>query len=153
MNPETELERLARVYAELSDEGLEELARQRNTLTDTARQALEAEMSVRGIQVEVLAPSQPKEVKEHSGPLVMLKRYPYLPDALIAKSILDSARVDSYLADEEIMRLSSPFATNLYGGVKLMVRPEDAETAAALLSETAILPDLALESEAGEEQK
>jgi hypothetical protein len=68
----------------------------------------------------------------YSGPLVIVKRFLDLPEALVAKSILDSAEVDSFLTDEDIIHLVYP---NLISGVKLMVRPEDLETATALLNQ------------------
>jgi hypothetical protein len=64
----------------------------------------------------------------------MVKRFRDLPEAVVAKSILDSAEIDSFLADENIVRLDW-FYSNLVGGAKLMVRPEDLEEATRLLDE------------------
>lgn len=70
-----------------------------------------------------------------SGPLVMVKRFRDLPEAVVARSILDSAEIDSFLADETMVRIDWLWS-NLLGGAKLMVRPEDYEVAVKLLEAT-----------------
>ena len=67
---------------------------------------------------------------EPPGP-VTLRRYRDLPDALLAKSILDSAAVECFLADENIVRMNW-LLSNLVGGVKLWIRPEDVDAAQLL---------------------
>lgn len=57
-----------------------------------------------------------------------------MPEALVAKSKLDSDDVWCALSDLEIVRLDW-FLSNAVGGVKLQVGDEDAEHAQALLSE------------------
>jgi Putative prokaryotic signal transducing protein len=149
MTNETERARLARIYSGMSDEALADFAADEKSLTETARQVLQAEMSARGIDAvkkpEVVAaadevldvPFQPQnEPRQYSGPLAMVKRFRDLPEALVAKSILDSAQIDSFLADENVVRIDW-FYSNLVGGAKLMVRPEDLEEAAKLLDEQA----------------
>jgi len=66
--------------------------------------------------------------------LVTLWRYRDLPEALVAKSKLDSDGVLCFLADFEIVRLDW-FWSNAVGGVKVQVADDDAEHALALLSE------------------
>jgi hypothetical protein len=133
MDNETERARLARIYSELSDEGLAELAADEKSLTEVAKQALQAELSVRGIE---RAGDVKDEPRQYSGPLVMVKRFRDLPEAFVAKSILDSARIDSFLADQNLVRMDWLYS-NLVGGMKLMVRPEDLEEATKLLDEQA----------------
>jgi len=53
---------------------------------------------------------------------------------------LDSAEIDSFLADENIVRLDWLYS-NLVGGAKLMVRPEDLDEAAKLLDEVNLASD------------
>jgi|SRR5215470_6781200 len=130
---ETERARLARTYSEMSDEALKDLAADDKSLTETAKQVLEAELASRGIEKAKPAVNEPRQ---HSGPLVMIKRFRDLPEAFVAKSILDSAEIDSFLADENLVRIDWLYS-NLIGGAKLMVRPEDAAEAAALLDERA----------------
>ncbi|HLK04954.1 MAG TPA: DUF2007 domain-containing protein [Candidatus Acidoferrum sp.] len=143
-NSETERQRLAQRYTEMSDVALLELAAEAASLTDVARDALRAELSSRRIQFDDAGSSSSHDfgqssspesgADEHSGPLETVCRYRDLPDALIAKSILDSADLDSFLADETMVRFSW-FYSNLIGGVSLMVRPEDLHEARQLLQE------------------
>ncbi len=58
----------------------------------------------------------------------MIRRFRDLPEALLAKSILESAGIESFLGDENIVRIDW-FYSNLVGGIKLLVRAQDAETA------------------------
>jgi len=132
MDSETERARLAKIYSDLSDERLAELAADEKSLSDVAREALEAELANRGIEVR----KEAEEPRQHSGPLVMVKRFRDLPEAFVAKSILDSARIDSFLADQNLVRMDWLYS-NLIGGMKLMVRPEDLEEAKKLLDEQA----------------
>jgi Putative prokaryotic signal transducing protein len=78
-----------------------------------------------------------KQVKRqpYSGPLEVAKRFCDLPEALVAKSILESAGIDCFLADENMARIGGGLYSNLIGGTKLMLRPEDLETATQLLSQ------------------
>jgi hypothetical protein len=58
----------------------------------------------------------------------------FVPDALVATSILDSAGIKCFLSDETTIRMDWLWS-NALGGVKLWVRQEDVETAMALLKE------------------
>jgi hypothetical protein len=62
---------------------------------------------------------------------VVVRRFVDLEQALAAKSVLDASDIDSYLADENAIRM---MISNL-GGVRLYVRRSDAEAAATLLEE------------------
>jgi hypothetical protein len=66
--------------------------------------------------------------------LVTLWRYRDLPEALVARSKLDSAGVWCVLADDNIVRLNW-FLSNAIGGLRFQVASDDAEHALALLSE------------------
>jgi len=133
---ETERERLARQYAEFSDVALAELAADAGSLTDSARDALRSELTKRSLPVDLAKPdnAQPIQQRQISGPLVMVKRFRDLPEAQIAESILDSAGIDCFLADENTIRMDWLWS-NLLGGFKLMVRPEDLDTATQLLDQ------------------
>ena len=131
---ETERDRLARQYAEFSDVALAELAADAGSLTDAARDALRSELTKRSLPVDLAKPdnAQPIQQRQISGPLVMVKRFRDLPEAQIAESILDSAGIDCFLADENTIRMDWLWS-NLLGGFKLMVRPEDLDAATQLL--------------------
>ena len=64
----------------------------------------------------------------------MIARYQDLPEALLSKSILESADIEGFLADENLVRIDW-FYSNLVGGIKLFVRAQDAETARKLLAQ------------------
>jgi len=55
----------------------------------------------------------------------VIRRYQHLPEALLSKSILDSSGIESILVDENLVRIDW-FYSNLVGGIKLLVRGEDA---------------------------
>lgn len=75
-----------------------------------------------------------------TGPLsederfVLLRRFRDLPDAFLFQSILDSADIECFLADENTIRIDW-FWSNLLGGIKLFVRAADAGTASALFEQ------------------
>ena len=135
IDEQKERRRLAELYAGLEGEELEEIAADADSLTEMAREALRSEMLNRGMQ----APPSKREDSEASGSEreppgpVVIGRYRVLLEALVAKSILDSAVIESFLVDENLARLG--FHLDLLGGTKLMVREEDAETARKLLEE------------------
>lgn len=135
-SPEDEREHIASVYAGMSDGELEKVAATSYELSDAARQALEAEISRRGLGL-ALAPYPSIDVYELND-TVVLRQYRDLPEALLAKGCLDSAGIESYLADDNMVRLDW-FYSNLVGGIKLRVRPEDVEAANEILSQP--IPD------------
>src|SRR5207237_7410244 len=65
----------------------------------------------------------------------IIRKYRDLPEAWIAKSILESAEIECFLADDNMVRLDW-FYSNLIGGIKLLVRKEDSEAATKLLDES-----------------
>jgi hypothetical protein len=132
MDWEKERKRLAEWYAAMEDGELQEIANRPESLTDVARQVLRPEMASRGMPA-LLEISQPDGPKPSESP-VMIRRYQLLPEALLSKSILDSAGIESFLADENLVRIDW-FYSNLVGGIKLLVRAQDAETARKLLEQ------------------
>ena len=63
---------------------------------------------------------------------LVLRRFRDLPSALLFGSLLDSAAIECFLADENTIRMDW-FWSNLLGGVKLRVRKGDVDSAASLL--------------------
>jgi hypothetical protein len=127
---EEERERLARWYGAIGEEELRDIAKQEGSLTDVAREVIRAEMLRRGLKVDQLTESP---AGDGGMKPAKIRDFMFLPDALVAKSILDSAGIESFLADETTMRMG--LWSTLIGGVKLWVRQEDAETATALLKQ------------------
>ena len=136
IDPSTEIQRLRAHYGGLQDAELSELGTQADTLTDIARQVLIDEMRRRAIEPpSPSAPIQREESRESISPApVMIRRYTDWPIAALAKSALDSAGIESFLADENLVRLDW-FYSNLVGGIKLFVRPEDAMEAVKVLDD------------------
>jgi hypothetical protein len=132
MPPERERVRIAGVYSAMSDEELGQIAASGDELSEDARQTLGAEAAKRGLKMEI-APPRGEDVLEFNEP-VTLRQFRDLPDALLAKGSLESAGIQAYLVDDNMIRMDW-FISNLLGGVKLKVRPEDAEAANEILNQ------------------
>jgi hypothetical protein len=65
---------------------------------------------------------------------VILRRFRDLIEADLAKGKLESAGIDCFIADENLVRMDW-FYSNAIGGLRLLVQPEDAESARAILDE------------------
>jgi hypothetical protein len=130
--PEQERDRMAGVYSGMSDEELGVIAQSSSELTTVAREALISEMTRRGMEIAVTDPDG-FDVPELNK-TVALRRYRDLPEALLAKGGLESAGIKAYLVDDNIVRMDW-FYSNLIGGIKLVVNPEDAEAATEILNQ------------------
>jgi len=122
-------------YASMSDAELLKLAAKSWELSDSAWDALEDELDRRGLE-----PPPPQEVPQveavEKRNLVLLRRFRDLPEALLAKGMLESAGISCFLADDNMVRLDW-FLSNLLGGAKLMVEAEDFSEASRVLNEPA----------------
>ena len=124
---------LADSYAAMSDGDLQKLAEAAGSLADLARDTLRAELSRRGLETELRdSPDAAENIELRK--LVTLRQFGELPSALLAKSILESAGIECFLGDDNLIRMDW-FWSNLLGGVKLLVRREDADAAEGLLAE------------------
>jgi len=136
MDWDAERARLEKLYQGMKDAELERFAGDASGLTAVALEALRPEMLQRGLA----APSGetgPRAESDSAHPrLVRLHRYRDMPLASVAKSILDSAGIESFLADENVLRMDWLYS-NALGGIKLLVREEDAETARTMLEQSA----------------
>jgi len=129
-----ERNRLAQHYAALSDGELLQLAGETESLTEEARTALALEMGRRNI------PSEKKGEADDSASggraelrdLLTIRQFRDLPEALLAKSVLESAGIECFLGDYNLIRMDWLWS-NLLGGIKLRVRQEDALVASRLL--------------------
>jgi hypothetical protein len=124
--------RLARLYGSMSRAEVERLAADAASLSDAAKWALKVDLARRGLATKLAKPAPQTEPRAHSR-VVNLRKYMTVPEALLAKSILESAGIEAFLGDQNIVRMDW-FLTNALGGVKLRVREEDAEDAAVLLN-------------------
>lgn len=107
-----------------------ELAADRSSLTDVAQMALQAELLKRSIDPE--RTDIPQRRMEYR-PLVTVGQFRDLTAAWIAKTSLESAGIECFLGDENIIRMDW-FYSNLIGGVKLRVVEQDADAARAILA-------------------
>ena len=131
-----ERQRLAQFYAALSDGELQQLAREAESLTDSAKAALLTELARRKMPLET-----PTDAEDSTVPgghhaelrdLLTIRQFRDMPEALLAKSVLDSAGIECFLGDDNLIRMDWLWS-NLLGGIKLRVRQEDALVAAHLL--------------------
>ena len=139
-NDQRERQRLAANYAGMADGELQRLARHAESLTDLAWEALEDELDRRHIESESefaeeeFSDRPDKRERLEVQKLLTLRQFRDLPEALLAKGSLESAGIECFLADENLVRLDW-FISNFIGGIKLNVRPEDFANAQKLLDE------------------
>jgi hypothetical protein len=125
-----ERRRLASLYAAMSDGELLKLASNADGLTDAAWDALEDELDHRHLEI----PAQETRPQLDVRQLVSIRQFRDLPEALLAKGCLESAGIECFLRDDNLVRLDW-FISNFVGGIKLCVKPDDAEKAQGILDE------------------
>jgi hypothetical protein len=126
-------QRLAETYAGMTDAELQNLARRPESLTEVAWEALDDELERRNLELlEEEAPEAREELELRE--LVTIRQFRDLPEALLAKGSLESAGIECFLADENLVRLDW-FISNFIGGIKLNVRVADVENARKILDE------------------
>ena len=130
---QTERRRLADNYAGMPDGELQRLARNAQSLTEWAWEALEDEMDRRNLNYPEDPAAQPSQCMELQE-LATVRQFRDLPEALLAKGCLESAGIECFLADENLVRLDW-FISNFIGGIKLNVRAADIENARTILDE------------------
>jgi hypothetical protein len=130
---DVEFERLRQLYSKMSDEELRQLEDQSDQLTDVALDVLEAELSRRGL-LEMHAESDRVPATLEFSKLITLRQFRDLQEAWLAQGALQSAGIEAHLADDNMVR-TDWFISNLIGGVKLKVRPEDLVDASRVLAE------------------
>jgi hypothetical protein len=133
LDEQRERRRLADNYAGMTDGELQRLARNAQSLTELAWDALEDEMDRRHLEISDDPVAQPQPQMEMRK-LVTVRQFRDLPEALLAKGSLESAGIECFLADENLVRLDW-FISNFIGGIKLNVRAADAVNAQKLLDE------------------
>jgi hypothetical protein len=130
--PEQERLRIAGVYSAMSDEELGQIAESGDEFSAIAQEAFQAEVARRGLKMAI-APPRGEDVFEFNE-TVTVRKFRDLPEALLAKGSLESAGIQAYLIDENMIRLNW-FRSNFFGGIKLKVHVEDAEPASAILDQ------------------
>jgi Putative prokaryotic signal transducing protein len=140
IDPDREVARMAAVYAGMSDEELQEAGSQPGALTNWAFHALREEMKRRSLDWPgkdmPLPPELPQQeqIDDPGNRPVVLRRYRDMPAAFVEKSVLDAAGIDCFLQDDNVVRMDWLWS-NALGGIKLMVRENDATEAERILSQ------------------
>ena len=130
---EKELQRMTELYSSMPDAKLQELAEDSAELTDLAHTALKAELNRRGLKIVSEGPPMETDPVEEPE-LTTIRKFRDLPEAILAKGLLESAGIECYLADDNIVRLDW-FLSNAIGNMRLQVKPADAETAIEILDQ------------------
>jgi hypothetical protein len=137
IDPDHERRRLTEFYSHQTDEQLEETAKQADDLTEIARGALRAELANRALPAESVD-EKPKadQTETEFRPLIVVRSYWNLLEAGLAKGALDAAGIESFLFDDNMIRMDW-FNANAIGGVKLRVDPQNVNAANQILDECA----------------
>lgn len=122
---------LATQFAAMSDEAMLELGGQYASLTDEAQTLVRAEFARRNLEVPD-APEGPAAYESQS--VRTIRRYRDQAEALLARSVLESAGIACFLRDENTIRIDWLWS-NLMGGIRLQVAELDVEAAEAVLSQ------------------
>jgi len=131
MDPERERMRLTELYAGMDDGQLEELAEDRASLTEVARQALELELSRRGLHV-ASNDLPPGDVE--APELTTIRTFNASGEALLARGLLESGGIECYLSDENNAVLDLD-GLGFVREIRLRVKPEDADAALEVLNQ------------------
>ncbi|MFZ0360782.1 MAG: hypothetical protein WAL58_10125 [Terriglobales bacterium] len=131
-SPDQERQRMAGVYSAMSEDELKQIAQSGDELSSAAQGAFQAEVAKRGLKLEI-TPPRVEDVFEFNE-TVTLRQFRDLPEALLAKGSLESAGIQAYLVDDNMIRMDW-FISNLLGGIKLKVQPEDADVANEILNQ------------------
>ncbi len=117
-------------YGRMSETELMGLAASYDTLVADAQSALRAEFARRGMEPPLVDDAG----EAGSERLVTVRRYRDLSAALVGRMVLESSGIFCFLRDENFVRLNW-FDSQLIGGLRLQVRPEDEAEAEAALSQ------------------
>jgi hypothetical protein len=134
LNWDDERRRLAELYAAKTDEELEALVDREDSLTTIARQTLHQELDRREIDLAPAEQPSRAEPEPEFQKLVTIRQFRDLPEALLAKGFIESAGIECFLADENIVRMDW-FISNFVGGIKLQVKAEDVPAALEVLDQ------------------
>ncbi len=119
-------------YERMSETELLDFAVSYDKLVEPAQEALRAEFARRHIEPPLIEEDIRDEVT--SRRLVTVRRYRDVSEAIVARSVIQSAGIFCFLRDENLIRLDWQ-VSNFIGGMSLQVGPEDADAAAELLSQ------------------
>ena len=123
-------EDFAQNYSSMGEIELFHLARSYDSLTEPAQAALRAEFAHRHLEPPEV---EGVDVVERQQ-LVTIRRYRDLSEAIVARTLLESAGIAVYLQNENLVRLDWPVSNGI-GGIRLQVDVADEAAAVELLSQ------------------
>jgi hypothetical protein len=126
----------------MSEGELLHLAAAYDSLVEPAQDALRGEFARRGMEPPVVE----DPVEFVSQRLVTVRRFRDTSEAIVARTVLESAGIFCFLRDENLVRMDWQ-VSNFIGGLSLQVRPEESEVAMELLSQP-VPESIAFEAEA-----
>jgi hypothetical protein len=127
---------IAEGYKNMPEGELLKVAHSYESLTETAQAALRAEFTHRNLEPPLI---EEEEAESERRQLVTLCRYRDLSEAIVARTLLESAGIYVFLRDENLVRLDWQ-VSNFIGGIRLQVEDKDEATAAELLRQS--IPDV-----------
>jgi hypothetical protein len=134
MDPQKERGRLSEIYASKTDEELQQVDTQSGELTDIAQEVLREELARRRLPQNFEQADVAGQNELEFRDLVTIRAFWGLLEAQLAKGLLDSAGIESFLFDDNIVRMDW-FNANALGGVKLRVDAHNVEAANRVLQE------------------
>ena len=137
IDPAKERDRLSDFYAAKTDEELGQIAAQAQELTDVAGEVLRSEMAKRRLSPQQDESESAPESELDFRDLVTIRSFWGLLEAEMAKGLLDSAGIESFLFDDNMVRMDW-FNANALGGVKVRVDAHDVDAANRILEEAAV---------------
>ena len=117
----------------MSEIELMDLARGYDDLVDEAQAALRAEFARRGLEPPLIEEEEP-QVEDDDGELVTVARYRDMPEAVVARTVLEEAGIECLLRDENTVR-TDWLLSNAIGGMRLQVAAKDEAKARELLTQ------------------
>jgi hypothetical protein len=134
MDPQKERGRLSEIYASKTDEELQQVDTQSGELTDIAQEVLREELARRRLPQNFEQADVAGQNELEFRDLVTIRAFWGLLEAQLAKGLLDSAGIESFLFDDNMVRMDW-FNANALGGVKLRVDAHNVEAANRVLQE------------------
>ncbi len=132
LDPQREWKRLTELYSSMSDDELLRIAADRKDLTQLATEVLNAEMKSRSLvkphdqQCEL--PTDEAAAAELPEDLVEVAQFRFPSEGALAKAAFESAGIETWVFD-------GTMAKYVGVGVRLAVKPQDAEAAQQILSQ------------------
>ena len=130
---DSEAESIAQRYRAMSESELMSIARSYDELTEHAQAALRDVFQQCNLEPPLID-SDEVDIVPAETTLVTIAQYRDMPEAVVARSVLESAGIECFLRDENFVRMDW-LLSNMIGGMRLQVAAEDESAARQLLSQ------------------